>query len=341
MAVIGCGSTAHRRHLPAWAALPGARLTAVVSRDARRREEAAARYGAARTYGDWHDVLDDPDVAAVDICVPHALHAEIAVAAARAGRHVLCEKPLATHLRAAEEMAAAARDSGVVLMPFLNMRLGGAARRAVDLVRGGAVGRPLLIRGVMGHGGPDATDPARRWFLTAEAGGGAILDLGPHLFDLVACLAGQPASRLRATLRRDGEPVERDGLVEVSFPDGAQAQLVLSWSHMAGRETRVVVQGDTGVLQINFLLQPEPSPVGGAAPLVLARPGTPLCVDYPEPAEAVDPCAAFLAAVQGHPPLLTAADGVETVRYIDAAYRSDRAGGAWVAVERAGPPATA
>jgi UDP-N-acetylglucosamine 3-dehydrogenase len=334
VAVIGCGSTAHRRHLPSWAALPGVRLVAVVSRDARRRQEAAARYGAARAYSDWRQALDDPEVTAVDICVPHSLHAEIAVAAARAGRHVLCEKPMATDLRAAEEMVATAEHSGVVLMPFHNMTTGGTARRALDLVRAGAVGRPILIRGVMAHGGPDAADPGRRWFLSEEAGGGAILDLGPHLFDLVAHLAGQPAQRLRATLRREGGPGERDGLVEVAFPDGGLAQIALSWSHVAGRETRLVVQGTGGVLHVNFLLQPEPSPGVPAAPLALARPGTPARVEYPEPSDGIDPCVAFVAAVQGNSALVTAMDGLETVRYIDAAYRSDRAGGSWVPVDR-------
>ncbi len=341
VAVIGCGSTAHRRHLPVWSGLSGARLAAVVSRDPERRAAAATKYGAARAYADWHAVLEDPDVAAVDICVPHGLHGEIAVAAARAGRHVLCEKPMAADLATAEEMLAAARAAGVVLMPFHNMRAGGAARRALELVRGGAVGRPVLIRGVMAHGGPDAADPTRRWFLTAEAGGGALLDLGPHLFDLAATLAGQPAARVRATLRRaPGEPVERDGLVEVAFPDGALAQLTLSWSHTAGRETRLVVQGTAGVLHLNLLLQPEPSPGTAAAPVILARAGAPLSVEYPAPAESAEPCAAFLGAIGGRQPFVSAEDGLETVRYADAAYRSDRAGGAWIPLQRPGaaPP---
>ena len=341
VAVIGCGSTAHRRHLPVWSRMPGARLAAVVSRDPERRATAAARFGAARSYADWRAVLEDPEVAAVDICVPHGLHGEIAVAAARAGRHVLCEKPMAADLATAEEMVAAARAAGVVLMPFHNMRAGGAARRAVALVRAGAVGRPVLIRGVMAHGGPDAADPTRRWFLTAEAGGGALLDLGPHLFDLAAVLAGQPATRLRATLRRvPDEPVERDGLVEVAFPDGALAQLTLSWSHVAGRETRLVVQGTRGVLHLNLLLQPEPSPGTSAAPIVLAQAGAPLALDYPAPADSAEPCAAFLAAIDGGEPFVSAEDGLETVRYADAAYRSDRAGGAWIPLRRPGatPP---
>lgn len=332
VAVIGCGSTAHRRHLPIWRDLPGARLVAVASRDPERRREAAIRYGADRSVADWHDLLADPDVTAVDVCVPHPQHAEIVVAMATAGKHVLCEKPLAPDLPGAEAMVCAAKAAGVVLMPFLNMRLTGAAAAAISLVQRGVVGQPRVVRGVMAHGGPDRADPGRRWFLEPASGGGAILDLGPHLFDLVAQLVPSRAERVRASLVHAPDMhVERDGLVEVVYADGTVAWLTLSWSMAAGRETGVTVHGEAGSLRLNLLQAPDPSPGATAAPLIVSsHNGGQSQVAYPEPAPSDEPCSLFLRAISGAKVPLTPEAGLQAVRYVDAAYRSHRQGGTWV-----------
>lgn len=331
VAVIGCGSTAHRRHLPVWKGLAGARLAAVCSRNPERRGQALEQYGASRAVADWRELVESPEITAVDICTPHPQHAEIACAFLRAGKHVLCEKPLATSVAQAESMVAAAAASGAVLMPFHNMRLAAAPSRAISLVHSGAVGRPLLVRGVMAHGGPDARDPARRWFLEASAGGGALLDLGPHLFDLVAALVGEPARRLRATVVRAPQlSVERDGLVEVEFRSGAIAQLTASWSMTAARETALVVQGERGTLRMCLLQTPPPAQDSVPAPLVLSVAGG--GEEYPNPGPGDEPCAAFVRAIAGEPAAITAADGLRAVRWVDAAYRSEAADGAWVDV---------
>lgn len=332
IAVVGCGSTAHRRHLPVWRDLPGARLVAVASRDPLRRAEAARLYGAERAVGDWRELLADPAVDGVDICVPHPQHAEIARAMALAGKHILCEKPLAPTLAEAEEMARAAHASGVVLLPFLNLRLLGPVQTAISLVREGAIGRPRVVRGVMAHGGPDRTEARRAWFWGAESGGGAVLDLGPHMFDLVAQVVSSRPRRVRATIVRDAEmSVERDGFIEVEFEDGCVAQVHLSWSMLAARETCLAVQGDTGTLRVQLLLAPPPNPDAPPAPLVLSIRGEAgTAASYPEPGPATDPCALFVRAIQGERVALTAQSGVESVRYVDAAYRSRRAGGDWV-----------
>lgn len=332
IAVVGCGSTAHRRHLPVWRDLPGARLVAVVSRDSERRREAQARYGAAKALADWRELLTDPDVTAVDVCTPHPHHAEVAVALARAGKHVLCEKPLSTTLAEADAMLAAAREGGVILMPFLNMRLSGSALRTVDLVRTGAVGNPDLVRAIMAHGGPDRTDARRGWFLERSAGGGAVLDLGPHLFDLVAQVMRGAPTRIRATLRQaPAMEVESDGLVEVEYDDGAVAQLTLSWSLKAARETSMTVQGTQGTLRLQMLQVPPPSPSSSVAPLVLSRIGSePAEVTYPEPSPSDEPCAVFVRAIRGQGAPVPAEAGVETMRYVDGCYRSHAQGGAWV-----------
>ena len=331
VAVVGCGSTAHRRHLPVWAKLAGCRLEAVVSRDAERREAAAREFGASHAVPDWRALADMPEVQIVDICTPHPTHAEIACALAAAGKHILCEKPLAVRPDEALRMVEAARSAGVVLLPFHNMRLLGAARTAVELLRSDAIGRPRLIRGVMAHAGPDARDPRRRWFLQATAGGGAVLDLGPHLFDLTAALLDVAPVRLRAVVRRDpADEVERDAAVDVQFADGAAGHFLISWSMAGGRETQLVVHGDRGVLRL-ALAQDPPAADGSLHSLSMGRgtPGAPE-ITYPAPTDTLDPCGLMLRAVRGEPVPLRAEDGLRSVAWIDAVYRSAAADGAWI-----------
>lgn len=331
VAVVGCGSTAHRRHLPVWAGMAGCHLTAVVSRDPERRAAAARQFGAPVALADWRALAAMPEVQIVDICTPHPTHAEIACTLAAAGKHVLCEKPLAVGPDEAERMLAAARAAGVVLLPFHNMRLLGAARRAAELVREGSLGRPRLIRAVMAHAGPDARDPGRRWFLESAAGGGAVLDLGPHLFDLTATLMAAAPLRLRAILRREPEDaVERDAAVDVQFADGASGHFLISWSMTGGRETQVVVHGEAGVLRLALAMDP-PAAAGAPCALSLGRGGPGASqISTPEPSATLEPCGLMLRAVRGEAVPLSAEDGRRAVLWVDAVYRSAARDGAWV-----------
>ncbi len=331
IAVVGCGSTAHRRHLPVWRGMDDARLVAVVSRDAARREAARQEFGAEMALEDWRQLAAIPEVEAVDICPPHPTHAEITCALATAGKHVLCEKPMATTLEDARRMAEAARRAGVVLMPFHNMRLLGASRAAVACLREGVVGQPHLVRGVMAHGGPDARDPRRKWFLEAAAGGGVVLDLGPHLFDLTRVLLGQPAVRVRAsTLTPAGWTVERDALVEIVFADESRAQLALSWSLVGGRETQITVQGSAGHLRLTLVQDPPGNPGHPPVPLTLVQVGEGTEIRHPTPAATEDPCALFVRAVRDGVRSLEAEDGVASLALVDGVYRSADGGGVWV-----------
>jgi predicted dehydrogenase len=99
VAVIGCGLIAQRAHLPSYVATPEADLAALVSGHRAAAEAVAAQFGNPRVLNSWQEAVVDPEIDAIDICTPNALHAEIAIAAARAGKHVLVEKPMSTSLR--------------------------------------------------------------------------------------------------------------------------------------------------------------------------------------------------------------------------------------------------
>lgn len=333
VAVVGCGSTAERRHLPAWKRLEsqGVRLVAAVSRDIHRARAVAERYGIEYALDDWRAVAARTDVDVVDICLPHPLHTEVSVYMLRAGKHVLCEKPFSTTFSGAQEMAAAAQASGVLLMPFHNMRLGGLAQRAIAEVRSGTLGTPVLVRGGMAHGGPDRTSPRRRWFLDGSAGGGVVLDLGPHVFDLLEAM-GQGPRRLRALLRTPMETeVEADGLVQAELHGGALAELSLSWSMSGARESELVIQGTLGTLRLTLLRDPPDGIGGPTQTLVMATKGAgENSIRYLDPLPDDEPCAALVRALRGAVPVLTAVDGVQSMRWVESIYRSDRAGGGWI-----------
>ena len=332
IAVIGCGSTAQRRHLPTWQRLSAARLAAISSRDPARRAQAMARFGPSRAVADWRELLQDPGVQAFDICLPHPLHAEVACAALASGRHVLCEKPLAVHTADAHRMCAAAQAANRILMPFHNMRLMGPVARAIRAVRDErAIGRPVLVRAVMAHGGPDASDPQRRWFYDPAAGGGAILDLGPHVFDVVGAML-QPLrpERLRAMVRRfQPQEVESDGLVEMVFPERLLAQFTLSWSMVGSRESSIAVHGTEGNLLLRW-----GATAGEATTCVqaLRAPDGSTSSETLTPDADAEPCATFLDAIGGKTPAVTAEDGARMVDWIERAYRSAEADGAWITV---------
>src|SRR3712207_6870312 len=122
VAVIGAGLVAQRSHLPAYVASEEAELTALVSGRVETAERVAAEFGGPRVLRSWEEAVADPSIDAIDICAPNYLHAPIAVAAARAGKHVLVEKPMAMSVEEADAMVAAAREAGVVLMVAHNLR---------------------------------------------------------------------------------------------------------------------------------------------------------------------------------------------------------------------------
>jgi predicted dehydrogenase len=170
-------------------------MAVLCGRDAAAAKAAAARYGWASAETDWRALLDRADVQLVDVCTPGATHAEISIAALDAGRHVLCEKPLANTVAEAEAMAAAAERAsarGIRSMTGFNYRRVPALALARQLVAAGRIG---VIRHVRASYLQDwLVDPAfpLTWRLQADqAGSGALGDLGAHLVDLAQYLAGE------------------------------------------------------------------------------------------------------------------------------------------------------
>ncbi len=200
---------------------------------ARRAQEAL---GGGTIYGDWRDVLNRSDIDAVDICLPHDMHEQVAVAAAQAGKHILVEKPIARTLAEADAMIAAADHAGVFLMVCQDRRYHPAFARMKELVDAGAIGRPLCLR--LDHNQYIKLTPDHWIFQKERLGGGAIMSCLIHQIDLLRWYGGDVTQvgcmSLTLPERMEGEII---GVVPLRFASGAIGDAVINWS-MEGRGTR-------------------------------------------------------------------------------------------------------
>ena len=172
----------------------GGTITAVASRSAERADAFADRFDIPTRYGDYGSLAADPDVDVVYVATPHSRHESDTVDLLRAGKHVLCEKPLALNARQAARMAEEARRRGLFLMEAIWSRFLPAYRALVDVLGEGRIGEPLLVEADFGFRRP--VDPAHRHF-APELGGGALLDLGIYPVQLCTLVLG-PVERVVA-----------------------------------------------------------------------------------------------------------------------------------------------
>ena len=249
--IVGAGMAA-RFHARAIADTPGARLAAVCRADASRAAAAAAELGVP-CEASLDALLARPDVDAVCLCTPSGLHAAQAVAAARAGKHVLVEKPLALTLAAADAMIAACRDAGVRLGVALQRRNDPATRALHDAIRAGELGRLVLGTATVPYFRPQSYYDSAAWRGTWELdGGGALMNQGIHLVDLLLWLMGGEAEVVGASGGAAAHAIEVEDCVVAAlrFTGGARGSVVATTAAAPGFPHRVEVYGTRGGAQI-------------------------------------------------------------------------------------------
>jgi predicted dehydrogenase len=246
-AILGFGHVAEHGHLPAWRARNDFAIVAVAEPDAQRRAVAQRLLPQARMFDDPLAALAAEPVDVVDIAAPPALHTPLTIAAARAGCHILCEKPLATRLADYRAGADAVRAAGVTLFTVHNWKHSPQYTQLAELLAAGAVGRPTHLRLETIRAGR-AVSVGSEWRGDAAlAGGGILVDHGWHALYLMLGLAEQPPQRLRATIERrryTSADVEDTATCEIEFPT-LRAEIFLTWAGEA-RHTRWQVRGTAG-----------------------------------------------------------------------------------------------
>jgi predicted dehydrogenase len=258
--LIGCGKIAQHRHIPEYAANPAVQLVGFYDINQKRAADVAKKYGgqAYKTL----DALLAADVDAVSVCTPNYVHAEQTIAGLKAGKHVLCEKPMAGSIQDCEAMLKAAHDAGRFLMLGHNQRLAKAHVKAKELIASGLIGDIVNFRTTFFHGGPEtwSIDPGPgTWFFDKKrALMGVMADLGIHKTDLIHFLTGQTIVETTARLSTidkkyaDGQLIDVDDNAVCIFrlSGGAVGTMAISWTSYGAEDNSTVLYGTRGIMHL-------------------------------------------------------------------------------------------
>jgi predicted dehydrogenase len=317
--ILSTANIGRTKVIPAIGRADRCEVVAIASRNAEAGRRTADELGIPRVHGSYDELLADPEIDAVYIPLPNHLHAEWAIAAARAGKHVLCEKPLALTVPDAERMIAAADEAGVVLMEAFMYRHHPSWVAARKLVSSGRIGQLMAVQTWFSYFNDDPANIRNM----REAGGGALWDIGCYAVNLSRMLFEAEPARVLGSVRRDeasGTDVVSAALLE--FPDGGLASFVCSTR--AEDDQRVDVYGTRGriSIEIPFNIPPDRATrihlVAGGDPPVAPQVET-LTFDAADP-YTVEAEAFARAALDGERAPVPPADAVANIRVIEAIF---------------------
>lgn len=274
--IVGAGMVA-QYHADAIAQTPGARLVAVCRADAARAAETAARFGVPCEV-DYAALLARPDVEVICICTPSGLHAAQTLAAARAGKHVLVEKPMALTLADADAMIHACRQAGVLLGVALQRRTDPAFAAAQAAIAGGALGRLVLGSVTVPYFRAQDYYESAAWRGTWKLdGGGALMNQGIHLLDLLLWYLGDVAE-VQAQMTTLAHAIEVEDCIcaTVRFANGALGNVAATTAAAPGYPHRVEVYGERGGMQLEGeqIVRWESESIPRVPGVAVSKPGT-------------------------------------------------------------------
>jgi predicted dehydrogenase len=244
--VIGAGGISHSHLLAVRSSAnrDRARVVAIADIDEARANEQATQYGIERVFTDYRELIACDDVQAVSVCTPPFLHVEQSVAALRAGKHVLCEKPVSPNLAGLDAIAEAERESGATFAGVFQHRVGQGARQVKALIDDGRFGSLRFgLSETLWQRGKDYYDVWWRGTWEQECGG-VTMGHGIHSIDMLLWLMGEPASVIAdaATVKLDIQ-VEDTSLATVRFRNGAVGQIIVTVNAQDNR-SRLEIFGD-------------------------------------------------------------------------------------------------
>jgi myo-inositol 2-dehydrogenase/D-chiro-inositol 1-dehydrogenase len=316
--------------------VPDAEVVAVYSRSAERGQAIARAHGIPRSFTSLDEAIAQSGCEVVDVCLPNDLHARAVITAARAGKHVIIEKPLCLTLDEADEMIAVCRESGRKLMYAEELCFAPKYERVRKLVGEGAIGRIYHMRQCEKHSGPHSD-----WFYDLDrSGGGALMDMGCHgLAWFRWMLGGQPeaisvyAHMQSGLIHGNRTRCEENSVCIVEFAGGAIGVAENSWAKHGGMEDRVEVYGTGGVIYAdlfmgNSALTYSQNGYGYAAEKAGSTQGWTFTIfeeafnqGYPQELKHFIECVR-----EDKPPLTTGEDGRAVLELLLAAYESARTG---------------
>lgn len=261
--VVGTGGFANTVHMTGYRDHPQAIVAGVCDIDISRANQAAKTFGAEFVTDDYNELVTRDDIDAIDIVTPNVLHVPIALAALKAGKHVMCEKPLAMSYAEAQQLAKAAADSGTVTGVNFSYRGHPAARYVHYLIQKGHIGRIFHVNAFYMQGWLTYPKVPLVWRLQKKLTGTGVLgDLGAHVIDLVEWMTGEKITELVADMKtfiKERPLLDGSGMGEVDVDDGAtfltrfdgggMGTFVSSrYATAQGNYQRIEIYGDAGSL---------------------------------------------------------------------------------------------
>ncbi|MEK3888730.1 Gfo/Idh/MocA family protein [Bacillus sp. FSL K6-3431] len=252
--IIGCGSISKYRHFPEYVANENVEIIAVCD-ILEERVEATAKKLGAKAYTDYEKMLSEADIDVVSVCTPNYLHAQMSVAALNAGKHVLCEKPMATSKEEALSMIEAAKKNDKKLMIGHNQRFVPSHSKAKELIAKGEIGKIFGFRTAFGHPGPEgwSIDGKESWFFRKEeAFIGAMGDLGVHKTDLMRYILGEEFVEVGAFVEsgaKEDSTVDDNAICVLKSESGIIGTLAASWAFVK-EDNSTIIYGEKAVLRL-------------------------------------------------------------------------------------------
>ncbi len=319
--ISGAGDIAERVTAPAMRRAPNCQLVAVARRDLFAASEFARRHGAQRAYGSVGELVFDSEVDAVYIATPVARHLPDTLAAARAGKHVLCEKPLALTAAEGEEMRRACELAGVVLMPCFYQRFNARHRKIQELLAEGAVGTVTAVR--VNFSGRNPGRPGDWRQNPAQSGGGCYIDNGSHAIDLLRFFFGEIIEVVAFTDTLAAQYLVEDTASSILRLRGGAHAVVTSWWSTGDpdedRNSVIEIHGTEGII----ISSPLHDKFSRGQLQVLAR-GRVESFEFVESTHEMVLEAFCYAVTEQRPPPITARDGIAALRVVEAVYESSR-----------------
>lgn len=327
-AIVGLGSYGLGVIIPQFANCTQSRLAAVVSGDPAKARKVAAEHGLPErsiySYETFDQIRDNPDVDIVYVCLPNSMHADYVIRAARAGKHVMCEKPMATTVKEALDMIAACKAANRKLMIGYRCHFEPFNLEAMRLARTGVAGK---IRYVRSEHGFTQGDPSRWRLKRALAGGGSLMDMGVYSLQAARYMTGEEPIAVQAmesTDRNDPRFKEVEDQIDwqLLFPSGAVAACKSMYS---ANQNRIICVGDKGRIEL------EPATRYSGNHMWTGRDGREQEISSPPPGPAKTQFAGQLdhlvdCIASGREPIVSGEEGLRDQRIIEAIYLSAKEG---------------
>jgi predicted dehydrogenase len=327
-AIVGLGYYGLQTILPQFVNCEHSRVTALVSGDRAKALATATKYGVPErsiyTYADFDRIRDNPDVDIVYVCLPNSMHAEYTIRAAKAGKHVMCEKPMAVSVAECEAMIRACKTAGKKLMIGYRCHFEPFNLEAMRLAKTGAAGK---IRYVRSEHGFVQGDPNKWRLKRALSGGGSLMDMGIYSLQAARYMTGEEPIAVTAresTDRRDPRFREVEDMIEwtLEFPSGAIAGCQSMYS---ANQNHILLMGDKGRIEL------EPATRYDGNKMWTGRDGRETAITSPPPGPGKTQFAGQLdhlaeCILDGREPIVSGEEGLRDMRIVEAIYRSVREG---------------